>query len=112
MATGFFNVPQPVNEPVKSYAPGSAERAELQQMLATLRSQELDIPMYIGGQEVRSGNLSRLAPPHDHKHTLGHFHKSDKTHVQQAIDAALAAREKWVNLSWEHRASIDRKSVV
>lgn len=110
MATGFFNVPQPVNEPVKSYAPGSAERAELQQMLATLRSQELDIPMYIGGQEVRSGNLSRLAPPHDHKHTLGHFHKSDKTHVQQAIDAALAAREKWVNLSWEHRASIFLKA--
>lgn len=110
MATGFFNVPQPVNEPVKSYAPGSAERAELQQMLATLRSQELDIPMYIGGQEVRSGNLSRLAPPHDHKHTLGHFHKSDKTHVQQAIEAALAAREKWVNLSWEHRASIFLKA--
>jgi 1-pyrroline-5-carboxylate dehydrogenase len=110
MATGFFNVPQPVNEPVKSYAPGSAERAELQQMLATLRGQELDIPMYIGGHEVRSGNLSRLAPPHDHKHILGHFHKSDKTHVQQAIDAALAAREKWVNLSWEHRASIFLKA--
>ncbi|MCU0434454.1 MAG: L-glutamate gamma-semialdehyde dehydrogenase [Bacteroidia bacterium] len=110
MATGFFNVPQPVNEPVKSYAPGSAERNELQQMLATLRGQELDIPMYIGGQEVRSGNLIRLAPPHDHKHTLGHFHKSDKAHVQQAIDAALAAREKWVNLSWEHRASIFLKA--
>lgn len=110
MATGFFNVPQPVNEPVKSYAPGSAERAELQQMLATLRSQELDIPMYIGGEEVRSGNLMRLAPPHDHQHTLGHFHKSDKAHVEKAISAALAAREKWVNLSWEHRASIFLKA--
>jgi 1-pyrroline-5-carboxylate dehydrogenase len=110
MATGFFNVPQPVNEPVKSYAPGSPERAELQQMLATLRAQELDIPMYIGGEEVRSGNLMRLAPPHDHKHTLGHFHKSDKAHVEKAISAALAAREKWVNLSWEHRASIFLKA--
>jgi 1-pyrroline-5-carboxylate dehydrogenase len=110
MATGFFNVPQPVNEPVKSYAPGSPERAELQQMLATLRAQELDIPMYIGGEEVRSGNLTRLAPPHDHKHTLGHFHKSDKAHVEKAIAAALAARTKWVNLSWEHRASIFLKA--
>ncbi|MFN8712795.1 MAG: L-glutamate gamma-semialdehyde dehydrogenase [Bacteroidota bacterium] len=110
MATGFFNVPQPVNEPVKSYAPGSPERTELQQMLTTLRAQELDIPMYIGGEEVRSGNLMRLAPPHDHKHTLGHFHKSDKAHVEKAISAALAAREKWVNLSWEHRASIFLKA--
>lgn len=110
MATGFFNVPHPVNEPIKNYAPGSAERTELQQMLATLRSKEIDIPMYIGGEEVRSGNLVRLSPPHDHKHTLGHFHKSDKTHIEKAIAAALAAREKWVNLSWEHRASIFLKA--
>lgn len=106
MPKGVFNVPTPVNEPIKSYAPKSPERTELQKMLAHLRSQELDIPMYIGGKEVRSNNKSRLAPPHDHQHTLGHFHKSGKEHIQQAIDAALAAREKWVNLSWEHRASI------
>lgn len=106
MPKGVFNVPTPINEPIKSYAPKSPERAELQKMLAHLRSQELDIPMYIGGKEVRSNNKSRIAPPHDHKHTLGHFHKSGKEHIQQAIDAALAAREKWVNLSWEHRASI------
>lgn len=110
MPKGVFNVPTPVNEPIKSYAPKSPERAELQKMLAHLRSQELDIPMYIGGKEVRSNNKSRLAPPHDHKHTLGHFHKSGKEHIQQAIDAALAAREKWVNLSWEHRASIFLKA--
>ncbi|MGL4597258.1 MAG: aldehyde dehydrogenase family protein, partial [Bacteroidia bacterium] len=106
MPKGIYKVPTPVNEPVKSYAPGSAERKELQAMLATLRAQELDIPMYIGGQEVRSGTKIRLAPPHDHQHTLGHFHKSDKTHIQQAIDAALAARERWTALSWEQRASI------
>lgn len=110
MPKGVFNVPSPVNEPIKSYAPKSPERAELQKMLAHLRSQEVDIPMYIGGKEIRSNNKSRLAPPHDHQHTLGHFHKSGKEHVQQAIDAALAAREKWVNLSWEHRASIFLKA--
>lgn len=110
MPKGIFKVPVPVNEPIKQYASGSAERKELQAMLKELRSKELDIPMYIGGKEVRSNNKSRLAPPHDHKHTLGHFHKSDKTHVEQAITAALAAREKWVNLSWEHRASIFLKA--
>lgn len=110
MPKGIYNVPVPVNEPVKMYAPGSAERAELKKMLSTLRAQEIDIPMYIGGKEVRSGNKTRLAPPHDHQHTLGHFHKSGKEHVTQAIDAALAAREKWVNLSWEHRASIFLKA--
>lgn len=110
MPKGFYQVPLPVNEPIKSYAPGTPERAELKKMLADLRSQELDIPMYIGGQEVRSNNKVRLSPPHDHKHTLGHFHKSDKTHISQAIDAALAAREKWAALSWEHRASIFLKA--
>lgn len=106
MPKGIYKVPVAANEPVKSYAPGSPERKELQAMLKQLRAQELDIPMYIGSQEVRSGNKIRLAPPHDHKHTLGHFHKSDKTHIQQAIDAALAARQKWADLSWEHRAGI------
>ncbi|HTF03556.1 MAG TPA: L-glutamate gamma-semialdehyde dehydrogenase [Bacteroidia bacterium] len=110
MPKGIYNVPTPINEPIKSYAPGTPERAELKKMLEHLRSQELDIPMYIGGKEVRSNNKTRLAPPHDHKHTLGHFHKSGKEHVQQAIDAALAAREQWVNLSWEHRASIFLKA--
>jgi 1-pyrroline-5-carboxylate dehydrogenase len=110
MPKGIYNVPVPVNEPVKQYAPGSAERIELKKMLAELRSKELDIPMYIGGKEVRSGQKARLAPPHDHKHTLGHFHKSEKEHIQQAIDAALAAKEKWAALSWEHRASIFLKA--
>ena len=110
MPKGIYKVPTAVNEPIKSYAAGSAERKELQAMLKELRSKELDIPMYIGGKEVRSENKTRLAPPHDHKHTLGHFHKSDKTHVEQAIDAALAAKEKWANLSWEHRASIFLKA--
>lgn len=110
MSKGFFTVPIPANEPVKSYAPGSAERKAVKEMLSLLRSQEIDIPMYIGGKEVRSNQLERLAPPHDHKHTLGYFHKSSKEHVSQAIDAALSAKANWENLSWEHRAAIFLKA--
>jgi 1-pyrroline-5-carboxylate dehydrogenase len=110
MPKGIYKVPVPINEPVKSYAPGSTEKKELKAMLAHLRSQELDIPMYIGGKEVRSENKTRLAPPHDHHHTLGYFHKSDKTHVLAAIDAALQAREKWASMPWEHRAAIFLKA--
>jgi 1-pyrroline-5-carboxylate dehydrogenase len=110
MPKGIFRVPTAVNEPVKSYTPGSPERAQLQAMIKRLRAKEVDIPMYIGGLEVRSGNKVRLAPPHDHQHCLGHFHKSDKSHVSQAIEAALAAKEQWAALSWEHRASIFLKA--
>jgi 1-pyrroline-5-carboxylate dehydrogenase len=110
MPKGIYNVPTPVNEPIKSYAPGSTERKELQAMLKELRAKQLDIPMYIGGAEVKSGNKVRLAPPHDHKHTLGYFHKSDKKHVKQAIAAALGAKKKWADLAWEHRASIFLKA--
>jgi 1-pyrroline-5-carboxylate dehydrogenase len=110
MPKGFYNVPVPVNEPVKSYAPGSPERKELQAMLKELRSQEVDVPMYINGKEIRTGNKGRLAPPHDHQHTLGYYHKGDKSHVGQAIDAAMMAKKKWAEMSWEHRASIFLKA--
>ncbi|MCI0751255.1 MAG: L-glutamate gamma-semialdehyde dehydrogenase [Flammeovirgaceae bacterium] len=107
---GFFKVPHPKNEPVYSYAPGSKERALLKKALEEARTQVLDIPMYIGGEEVRSGNKKPLNPPHDHKHVLGHFHAGDKSHVEQAVNAALAARELWANLDWEYRASIFLKA--
>jgi 1-pyrroline-5-carboxylate dehydrogenase len=110
MSKGAYKVPVAVNEPVKSYAPGSSERKELQAMLTELRSRELDVPMYIGGKEVRSNVIARLAPPHDHQHTLGHFHKSDKSHVELAINAALAAKNQWAALAWEQRASIFLKA--
>ena len=106
MPKGIYKVPVAVNEPIKSYAPGSPERKELQAMLKELRGQKINIPMYIGGKEVESNVIVRLHPPHDHQHVLGHFHKSDKNHVTDAIHAALAAKEKWAALSWEHRASI------
>ena len=110
MPKGIYKVPLAINESIRSYASGSIERKELKAMLKELRNIEIDIPMYIGNKEVRSENKIRLSPPHDHKHTLGHFHKSDKSHVEQAINAALEAKEKWSNLSWEHRASIFLKA--
>ena len=110
MPKGIYKVPLAINESIRSYASGSIERKELKAMLKELRSVEIDIPMYIGNKEVRSENKIRLSPPHDHKHTLGYFHKSDKIHVEQAINAALEAKEKWSNLSWEHRASIFLKA--
>ncbi|GAB4092025.1 L-glutamate gamma-semialdehyde dehydrogenase [Flaviaesturariibacter terrae] len=106
MNLGYFSYPVPANEPVLNYAPGSAERKALQQTLAELKSQQVDVPMYIGGQEVRTGKLVALRPPHEHQHVLGHFHAGDASHVKQAIDAALAARESWQSLPWEDRAGI------
>ncbi|HYH15371.1 MAG TPA: L-glutamate gamma-semialdehyde dehydrogenase [Flavisolibacter sp.] len=96
----------PVNEPIYGYGPGTAERAALQKTLAELKSQLADIPMYIGSEEVRTGNLQPIFPPHEIAHKLGHYHMGDETHVRQAIDAALAAKESWANMSWENRANI------
>ncbi len=110
MPKGFFNVPVPKNEPVLPYAPGSKERELLKKALQEARNQVLDIPMYIGAEEVRTDKKKSLSPPHDHKHILGHFHVGDKQHVEQAINAALGAKELWANLGWEHRASIFLKA--
>ena len=107
---GFFKVPVPVNEPILNYAPGSKERAELKAALADARSKQIDVPMYIGSEEVRTGKTSRMAPPHDHQHTLGHFHLGDASHVKAAIDEALAAKTNWENLPWEQRAAIFLKA--
>lgn len=108
--SGFYKVPQAINEPIKNYGAGSAERKALQEALKEMRSKQLEVPMYIGGKEIKSGNKVRMAPPHDHMHTLGYYHKSDKKHVTLAINAALAARKKWVNMPWEQRAAIFLKA--
>ncbi len=110
MSNGFFNVPYPKNEPVLTYAPGTKERQLLKKALEEARGKQLDIPMYIGGGEVRTGKKIKLSPPHDHQHVLGHFHAGDKGHVEQAVTAALNAKELWSNLSWEYRASIFLKA--
>lgn len=110
MPKGFYQVPVPKNEPVLNYSPGSKERKLLKKALEEARSKVLDIPMYIGGEEVRSGNKKQVSPPHDHKHVLAYYHEGDRTHVEQAIQAALNARELWANMAWEHRASIFLKA--
>lgn len=110
MATGFFNVPVPKNEPVKSYAPHSPERAALKAALAEARSRQIEIPMYIGSEEIMTADKHAVTPPHDHQHVLGYYSLGDASHVTKAIEAALAAREKWVGLSWEHRAAIFLKA--
>jgi len=107
---GFFKVPVPVNEPVLNYAPGSSERKALKDAIQEARAKVLDIPMYIGGKEIKSGVTSDIRPPHDHQHLLGKFHVSDASHVTMAIDAALAAKPKWEALSWEQRAAIFLKA--
>ena len=106
MLFGSFSYPMPQNEPVHSYAPGSAERKALQQTLKALKKEQADIPMYIGGNEVRTGKTVAIHPPHEISHTLGHFHAGDESHVHLAIEAALKAQESWAAMSWENRANI------
>jgi len=106
MANAFFKIPTPKNEPVKAYRKGSPERASLKAELARLKGQELEIPMIIGGKEVRTGNLVSIHPPHELKHTLGHYHKGGAKEVNMAIDAALAARSSWENTPWQERAAV------
>ena len=110
MANGFYKVPAPKNEPILSYAPGTKERSLLKKELEKARAQTVDIPMYIGGEEIRTDKTISISPPHDHKHNLGQFHEGDKSHVEQAIAAAMGAKELWANLSWEHRAGIFLKA--
>ncbi len=110
MLKGFFNVPQPQNEPVLNYGPRSVERAALKAALDEARSTAIDIPMYIGGKEVRSGKTAELHPPHDHKHLLATYHEGNAGHVASAIDAALAAKADWEDLAWEQRAAIFLKA--
>lgn len=107
MANAFFNVPVPVNEPVRAYAPGTAEHKNLIDKYKELYNQpQIDIPMYIGGKEVRTENKRLMAPPHDHQKLLGHYNQGSAVHVEQAIEAAMNAREAWANTPWEQRAAV------
>ena len=110
MSKGIYQLPEVRNEPVKSYAPGSPERKALKQKLEELNRGGLDLPMIIGGKEVRTGNLQNIRPPHNHRHLLGHYHQGDKNHLQMAIDAALKAKPAWEAMNWESRAAIFLKA--
>src|SRR5437588_350998 len=106
MSNAIFNIPNAVNEPVLDYAPGSRERELLKNAIKEAYKDVLDIPMYIGGKEVRSGKTVAMHPPHDHQKTIANYHAGDKTHVKAAIDAALKAKQAWADLGYEERASI------
>ena len=110
MQIGYFDYPTPANEPVLSYAPGTPEKLALKKALASLKSKTMDIPMYINGKAVRTGNKIAIHPPHEIKHTLGHFHMGTKKHVDQAIASALKVRNTWADMSWESRAHIFLKA--
>ncbi len=106
MSTGFYQVPTPANEPVYDYAPGTPEREALKAALKEMKAEPVEVPLYIGADQIKTGNKKRLAPPHDHQHTLGYYHEGDASHVEQAIDSALNVKELWENMPWEQRASI------
>jgi 1-pyrroline-5-carboxylate dehydrogenase len=110
MSLGYFDYPMPINEPVLNYESGSKARETLKKVLEALKLEEIDIPMYIGGKEVRTGKKQALRPPHEISHLLGYYHEGDERHVKQAIEAALKAREDWGALSWENRANIFLKA--
>lgn len=110
MQFGDFYYPTPANEPVLNYAPGSAEKKRLKEVLADLKSQQIDVPMYIGAEEVRTGNTMDIRPPHERNHLLGKFHVGEAKHVTKAINAALRAKDKWAAMSWENRANIFLKA--
>ena len=110
MPKGIYKLPDVKNEPVKSYASGSPERAALKNKLNELNRGGLDLPMIIGGKEIRTGNLHDIRPPHNHRQLLGHYHQGDKSHVQMAIDAALKAKPAWEAMHWESRAAIFLKA--
>ena len=111
MAHGTFNVPYPINEPVLSYAPGSPERVALEARYHEMYNQDpIEVPMYIGNARCSTDDKRPMTPPHEHGKVLGHFSYGTSAHVQQAIDAALAARPAWSSLAWEHRAAVFLKA--
>lgn len=106
MGKGFFKVPVAINEPVKSYKPGSPEREEVLATYNAMLKETLEVPMYINGESIKSGNTQTMSPPHDHQHILGSYHTAEKAHVESAIATALEARKSWAQLPWEQRAGI------
>ncbi len=110
MHNGYFYYPLPANEPVKQFAPGSEERGLLRAAIKELKSKKIEVPLYIGGDEIKTGNRKEIRPPHETAHLLGHYHEGDASHVKKAINAALKAKDKWANTTWENRANIFLKA--
>jgi 1-pyrroline-5-carboxylate dehydrogenase len=110
MLKGFFNVPKAVNEPVKSYAPGSPERAAVATTYTKMWNSQVEVPLYIGSEEIKTGDTKKMSAPHDHQHIVGVYHQADRALVEKAITEALEARKKWAAMAWENRAGIFLKA--
>ncbi len=110
MGKGFFNVPVAVNEPVMSYAPGSPEREAVLEAYKSMFNSKVEVPLYINGKDIRTGNTRTMSPPHDHQHSVGEYHVAEKSHVEEAIATALEARKSWALMPWEQRAGIFLKA--
>lgn len=110
MLKGFFHVPKAVNEPVKAYRPGSPEKEAVLVAYNTMWNTQIDVPLYIGSEEIRTGTTKNMSAPHDHKHIVGTYHLAEKKHVDMAIANALEAKDAWANLAWEQRAAIFLKA--
>ncbi len=110
MLKGFFHVPKAVNEPVKAYAPNSPEKAAVLSAYKEMWKSKIDVPLYIGSEEIRTGNTNTMSAPHDHQHIVGTYHLAEKSHVEKAISNALASRSAWAALPWEQRAAIFLKA--
>lgn len=110
MLKGFFNIPKPVNEPVKSYAPDSPEKKAVLAAYENLWQSSIEVPLYIGNQKIKTGNTKKMTPPHDHSHVVGFYHLAEKEHITQAIEAALKAKKNWAAMAWEQRAAIFLKA--
>jgi 1-pyrroline-5-carboxylate dehydrogenase len=110
MLKGFFNVPKPVNEPVKGYAPNSPEKNAVLATYKNMWNSKIDVPLYIGSEEIRTGNTKNMTAPHDHQHVVGTYHLAEKKHIEQAIANALESRTAWANMAWEQRAAIFLKA--
>lgn len=112
MGKGFFQVPTAINEPIKSYAPGTPEREEVLQQYNAYYNGKVEVPLYIGSEEIKTGNTKPMSPPHEHQHVVGHYHLAEKKHVEQAISNCLEARKAWADLTWEQRAAIFLKAAA
>ncbi len=110
MLKGFFNVPKAVNEPVKSYVPNSPEKAAVLAAYKEMWNTQIDVPLYIGSEEIRTGNTRTMSAPHDHQHIVGTYHLAEKSHVEKAIANALESKKAWANMAWEQRAAIFLKA--
>jgi 1-pyrroline-5-carboxylate dehydrogenase len=110
MLKGFFHVPKAINEPVKSYAPNSPEKAAVLAAYKEMWNSQIDVPLYIGSEEIRTKNTRNMTAPHDHKHIVGTYHLAEKTHIEKAIANALASRKAWASMPWEQRAAIFLKA--